>query len=101
MASFEGFAELVFGFVYPAGAKADLVTSLLTNYLKQYNYSTDEFRVSQRLRSLELGISFEKLSSYDLMNALMTAGNRARELSALPLNTAKSPSLYLFNDGPS
>ncbi len=75
------FAEVVFGFVYPVGANADPVENVLKNYLTQYEYKTEEFRISNQLRSLDLGISFEKLSKFAEMGALMDAGNAARERS--------------------
>lgn len=71
-------AELVFGFVYAVGTNADPVASLLKNYLKQYNYGSREFRVSEHLRTLDLDITFDPTSAFDEMNALMNAGNQAR-----------------------
>jgi deoxycytidylate deaminase len=73
------FAELVFGFVYAVGTDADPVVSVLENYLTQYKYQTETFRVSNHLRSLDLGISFDKSSAFDKMKALMDAGNAARK----------------------
>src|SRR5438270_7278072 len=74
-------AELVLGFVYAVGTNADPVASLLKHYLKQYNYSSHEFRVSEHLRTLDLDITFDPTSTFDEMNALMDAGNKARELA--------------------
>jgi deoxycytidylate deaminase len=74
-------AELVFGFVYAVGTNPDPVASLLKDYLRQYGYSTHEFRISEHLRTLELGITFNSLSTFEEMGALMTAGNKARELA--------------------
>jgi deoxycytidylate deaminase len=71
-------AELVFGFVYGIGTNADPVTSLLKDYLKQFSYTTHEFRVSEHLRTLNLGINYVASSTCDEMNALMNAGNEAR-----------------------
>ena len=73
------FAELVFGFVYAVGTDADPVVSILENYLTQYKYQTETFRVSDHLRSLDLGISFENSAAFDKMKALMDAGNAARK----------------------
>ena len=74
-------AELVFGFVYGVGTNADPVASLLKDYLKQFSYSTHEFRVSEHLRTLNLSIDYKPFSTFDEMNALMSAGNRAREVA--------------------
>jgi len=74
----ETFAELVFGLVYPIGTNADPVAKLLEKYLKQYGYKTEQFRVSEHLRSLKLGIQFDGLSTFSEMKALMDAGNAAR-----------------------
>jgi deoxycytidylate deaminase len=71
-------AELVFGFVYSAGTSVDPVASLLKDYLKQFSYTTHEFRVSSHLRTLDVGISYVASSNFGEMNALMDAGNEAR-----------------------
>jgi deoxycytidylate deaminase len=71
------FAELVFGFVYAVGTDAEPVIRVLERYLKQYQYKSEEFRVSEKLKTLDLGISFEMRSEFDKMNALMDAGNEA------------------------
>lgn len=72
-------AELIFGFVYSVGTNADPVASLLKDYLKQFSYTTHEFRISEHLRTLNLGISYVSGSNFDEMNALMNAGNAARK----------------------
>jgi deoxycytidylate deaminase len=72
-------AELIFGFVYGVGTNADPVVSLLKVYLKQFSYATHEFRVSEHLRTLNLGLTFNPFSTFEEMNALMTAGDTARE----------------------
>jgi hypothetical protein len=72
-------AELIFGFVYGVGTNADPVASLLRDYLKQFSYETHEFRVSEHLRTLDLGIEYRPSSTFDEMNALMNAGNKARD----------------------
>ena len=51
--------------------------TVLKNYLKQYRYGADEFRISEQLRSLDLGISFDIASPFGERNALMSAGNEA------------------------
>jgi deoxycytidylate deaminase len=51
---------------------------LLKDYLKQFNYTTHEFRVSAHLRTLDLGISYVASSTFGEMGALMDAGNEAR-----------------------
>lgn len=89
------FAELVFGFVYPAGTDADPVIAVFKDYLTQYRYSTTEYRVSEELRHLELGISFDALSTVDTMHRLMDAGNAAcqndsRTLAALAVHSIAS-----------
>jgi deoxycytidylate deaminase len=71
------FAELVFGFVYGVGTDADPVIAVLDHYLKQYRYTAEVFRISEQLRSLELGISFDGTSDFERMGALMDAGNEA------------------------
>jgi deoxycytidylate deaminase len=76
------FAELVFGFVYAVGTDADPVIRVLKNYLKQYGYRSEEFRVSQKLETLDLGISFKGISEFQRMNALMDAGNKTCESAA-------------------
>jgi len=73
------FAELVFGLVYAVGTDADPVVSVVENYLTQYKYATETFRVSDHLRSLDLGISFDNTSPFEKMKALMDAGNAARK----------------------
>src|SRR5260370_126801 len=72
-------AELIFAFVYTVGTDGDQVIELLKNYLKQFRYSSHEFRISQNVRKLNLDISFNPLSAYQEMSALMDAGNRARK----------------------
>ena len=71
-------SELVFGFVYGIGTDANPVVSLLNDYLKQFDYQTHEFRVSEHLRTLNLGITFTPTGAFEEMNALMDAGNEAR-----------------------
>jgi hypothetical protein len=72
-----GFAEFVFGFVYAAGTDAEPVITTLKRYLLQYRYTAEEFRISEQLRSLDLGITFDENSPFERMNALMDAGNKA------------------------
>src|SRR6266498_256008 len=74
-------AELVFAFVYPVGTDADRVVRLLNQYLKQFGYASHEFRVSDHLRALNLGIEFNPFSSFEEMGALMDAGNAARHIA--------------------
>ena len=76
------FAELVFAFVYPIGADANPVVNVLKNLLSQYQYTNEEFRVSDHLQSLDLGISVASPSRFSKMTALMDAGNAARKLSS-------------------
>jgi deoxycytidylate deaminase len=71
-------AELVFGLVYGIGTDAEKVAHLLRDYLQQFGYGTRLFRISQHLRSLNLGIEFDDASPVNLMRALMDAGNEAR-----------------------
>jgi hypothetical protein len=75
------FSELVFGFVYPVGTDADPVVSVFKKFLKQYKYEPHEFRISNVLRSLDLDISFEDSSGYGKADALIRAGDKAREKS--------------------
>lgn len=75
------FSELVFAFVYPVGTNADPVVAAFKNYLGQYGYDAREFRISNQLRSLELGISFDDSSPFGKRDALIKAGNKARELA--------------------
>ena len=75
------FSELIFAFVYAVGTDADPVASALENYLSLYKYQTETFRVSDHLRSLNLGISFDSSSPFEKMEALMNAGNSARRQS--------------------
>jgi deoxycytidylate deaminase len=72
-------AELVFGFVYAVGTNVNPVVSLLKDYLKQFGYETHEFRVSDHLKALNLGITVKPFATFDEMNALMDAGNEARK----------------------
>ena len=67
--------------MYGIGTNADPVASLLTDYLKQFSYTTHEFRISQHLRTLDVGIEYRTSSTFDEMNALMNAGNEARRRS--------------------
>jgi hypothetical protein len=71
------YAELVFGFVYGVGTDADPVITVLEHYLKQYRYAAEVFRISDQLRTLELGLSFDGASAFEKMGALMDAGNEA------------------------
>lgn len=64
-------AELIFGLVYGVGTDSDEVVRVLVDYLKQFNYAPREFRISQYLRSLNLGIEFDDASPVNLMHALM------------------------------
>lgn len=73
------FAELVFGFVYAVGTDADPVITTLKRHLRQYRYNSEEFRISEQLQSLDLGITFDENSAFERMNALMDAGNKACE----------------------
>jgi cytidine deaminase len=75
-------SELVFGFVYGIGTDASPVVSLLIDYLKQFGYNNHEFRVSDHLRALDLGISYNPFKAFAGMNALMDAGNTARKRAA-------------------
>jgi deoxycytidylate deaminase len=75
------FSELVFGFVYPVGTNADPVMSAFKNYLIQYSYDPRVFRISDQLRSLDLGISFNDSSPFGKRDALIKAGNKAREIA--------------------
>jgi len=72
-------AELVFGLVYGVGTDADRVVRVLEDYIKQFNYAPRSFRVSEYLRSLDLGLEFDDSSAYDFARALMDAGDEARE----------------------
>jgi deoxycytidylate deaminase len=71
------FAELVFGLVYAVGTDAEPVVRVLKNYLKQYGYRSEEFRVSEKLKTLDLGVPFDRDSEFQRMNALMDAGDEA------------------------
>src|SRR5579859_247781 len=71
-------AELVFGLVYGVGTEPDKVVRVLEDYLKQFDYSPRVFRISDYLRSLDLGIEFDDSSRAELMHALMYAGDEAR-----------------------
>ena len=51
---------------------------MLNDYLKQFSYQTHEFRVSEHLRTLNLGVTFTPSGAFEEMNALMDAGNKAR-----------------------
>jgi deoxycytidylate deaminase len=72
------FSELVFAFVYPVGTNPDPVIGLFQNYLSQYGYDSHNFRISDHLRSLKLGISFDDTSRYGRADALIRSGNEAR-----------------------
>jgi deoxycytidylate deaminase len=72
-------AELVLGLVYGVGTDSDEVVRVLEDYLKQFRYTPRAFRISQYLRSLNLGIQFDDSSPSDLMRALMDAGDEARK----------------------
>ena len=82
LANAADFAELVFGFVYAVGTDADPVITTLKRYLRQYRYDAEEFRISEQLRSLDLGITFDENSAFERISALMTAGNKACERAA-------------------
>jgi hypothetical protein len=69
---------LVFGLVYGVGVDSEEVVRVLEDYLRQFRYEPREFRISQHLRSLDLGIEVANSSQAALMHALMDAGNRAR-----------------------
>ena len=71
-------AELVFGLVYSVGTEPDDVVRVLKDYLGQFNYSPQVFRISKYLRSLDLGIEFDASAPDALMHALMDAGDEAR-----------------------
>ncbi|MGD0347716.1 MAG: anti-phage dCTP deaminase [Terracidiphilus sp.] len=75
------FSELVFGFVYPVGTNADPVLTAFRNFLGQYGYDAPVFRISDQLRSLDLGISFDDSSPFGKRDALIKAGNKAREMA--------------------
>lgn len=71
-------AELVFGLVYGVGTDSEKVVHLLKDFLLQFGYETHHFRISEYLRSLNLGIEFDDTSPVNLMHALMNAGNQVR-----------------------
>jgi len=71
-------AELVFGLVYGVGTEPDKIVRTLEDYLKQFDYMPRLFRISDYLRSLDLGIEFDDESPVELMHALMNAGDEAR-----------------------
>jgi deoxycytidylate deaminase len=75
------FSELVFAFVYPVGTNPDPVISLFENHLAQYGYESHNFRISNHLSSLNLGISVGDTTRYDRADALIKAGNEARRIS--------------------
>jgi deoxycytidylate deaminase len=72
-------AELVFGLVYGVGTDSDEVVRVLEEYVKQFSYTPRVFRISQYLRSLDLGIEFDDSSPSNLARALMDAGDEARK----------------------
>jgi deoxycytidylate deaminase len=72
------FSELVFGFVYPIGTDVEPVISTFKNYLSQYGYQSQQSRISDQLRTMDLGISFDDSSPYGKRDALIRAGNEAR-----------------------
>jgi deoxycytidylate deaminase len=72
------FSELVFGFVYPIGTNVEPVISTFKNYLVQYGYEGHQSRISDQLRTMDLGISFDDSSPYGRRDALIRAGNEAR-----------------------
>jgi hypothetical protein len=87
------FAELVFGFVYGVGTDADPVIATLKHYLTQYRYTAEEFRISEQLRSLELGMSIDLASPFEEMSTLMKACERAeddRVLAVMAINDIAS-----------
>ena len=71
-------AELVFGLVYGVGTDASQVVQVLEDYLKQFGYTPRVFRISDSLRSLDLSIEFDDSSPFNLAQALMDAGDKAR-----------------------
>lgn len=75
------FSELVFGFVYPVGINADPIISACRNYLTQYGYDSRIHRVSEQLRTLDLNVSFDDNGPYGKRDALIKAGNKAREIT--------------------
>jgi hypothetical protein len=72
------FAELVFGFVYGVATDADPVITTLKRYLRQYRYNADEFRISEQLRTLDLGITFDENSAFERMMLQHFIGSRVR-----------------------
>jgi deoxycytidylate deaminase len=75
------FSELVFAFVYPVGTNPDPVISLFQNHLGQYDYKSHNFRISEHLRSLKIGVSFDDTTRYGVADALIKAGNEARKIA--------------------
>lgn len=73
--------ELVFGLVYPIGTDADPVVGVLQDYLRQMRYELHDFRISQHLRTLDLGIRYDDSSPSAEIDALIRAGNKARRIT--------------------
>lgn len=71
--------EIVFAFVYAVGTNAEPVVQGLKRYLTMNaGYGIHDFRISEYLQQLQLGITFDPSSPFNKMSALMDAGNAAR-----------------------
>lgn len=74
------FSEIVFGFVYPVDTNVEPVLQAFRDFLThQYKYKANDLRISEMLRSLDLGITFDAASQFELSQALIKAGNCSRE----------------------
>ena len=87
--------ELMIGLVAPVGVDLDQVIIILTDYLKQFNYTTNQIVISSlidKVAGLETKLCMEP--EYDRINTYMSAGDEVREktkrgyiLAALAINT--------------
>jgi deoxycytidylate deaminase len=78
-------AELVFGFVFPAGTDYSGVLLTLENYIKRFNYKPNVIRLSQFITEIqtkvETGITLTSSPEAARIDSYMTAGNKLCEVA--------------------
>jgi len=76
-------SELVIGLVGAVGTELQKVFEILSERLKKFDYKTQQIRISSEIipSLVDIEVSREESCEFDRIDKLMTAGNKAREIS--------------------
>ncbi len=74
-------SELVIGLIGAVGTELNKVITELTNRLTTFNYTAKEIRVSNDVIAQLVTVEMDAPGEFNRIDCMMTAGNRARELS--------------------